>query len=227
MKLDIVIPSKNRKEKLQKCLNSLFLSGKDILDLNIFLYLSSKEEYDYYRFLFSNIRQIIVRRIADYRVPDFWNAFLCQCESDAMMYINDDIEFLEETIPIVLENYYSRFPDYDGVMGLNQVNITDPNKVEAAFGVIGLKYADRFPDRQVFPPCYNRFYGDFELWLYAREINKFYFCEEARILHHHPSTNRSLEDSTHIDVRKWLAKDRAIFNLRKEKQLLWGRSFEL
>jgi len=225
MKLDIVIPSKGRKEKLDNCLNSIFLSAKQ--EINIYLYFSIEEEFDDYQKQFDGISNIHVILLDSYRVPDFWNGHIENSTSDAMCYLNDDVILFEDTIEMIVKEFEENFPDYDGIVGLNQLNLNDFKTVDGAFGVIGIKYAERFPAKQVWCPDYNRFFADFELWQFAQSIGKFVFSHRAQINHMHPITNRQLADATHADVRQWLAVDRKINQLRKNRDLLWGRDFKL
>ena len=226
MTLDIVIPSKDRKKKLDACLNSLFHSVKDN-DVTVYLYFSIKEEHDEYEKFFEQVPTVKIKWVENYRVPDFWNSHLHDTKADAICYINDDIIFFEDTITTIFKEFQEKFPDYDGVMGLRQANIPEDQAVEGAFGVIGLPYAKRFPSKQVFCPDYDRFFGDFELWRFAKTIDKFYFCTTARIQHMHPLGNRDLEDKTHKDVRRYLASDKQTFRLRKAKEYLWGKTWNL
>jgi len=226
MLLDIVIPTKNRKEKLDNCLNSVFHSVKDNL-VNIWLYFSIQEELDYYKALFNNISNIHIEYLEFYRVPDFWNGHLQKTKADAICYLNDDVILFTDTIETIIREFGEKYPDYDGVMGLRQANLPKDQTVEGAFGVIGRKYAERFPEKQVFCPDYDRFFSDWELWQYAKSINRFYFCSIARIEHLHPLGNKALEDDTHKDVRKWIKGDKKTFAIRKQRNLLWGDSFKL
>jgi len=232
MIIDLVIPSKKRKQKLDMCLNSILASIIDRnydFSINIHLYFSIEEECTHYKTIFAPTHLPIYCYLMteDYRVPNFWSNHLKLMKADALCYLNDDIEFFPDTLITAYKIFIEKFPDYDGVIGLNQVNIISSCKVEAAFGIVGKKYAERFPDYQVFCPDYNRFYGDFELWQYAKSIHKFEFASPAQIKHHHPCTNSKLADSTHEEVRTWLSKDREIFHKRKERGLLWGKSWEL
>lgn len=229
MKLDIVIPSKNRKAKLDHCLNSIFHAMKDISnhEINIHLYFSTAQEYEYYKSYFQGFEYIHIKYIPTYRVPNFWNEHLNTMSADAMMYINDDIEFFEDCISVVLEEFSKKFPTHDGVMGIRQDNLPQDQAVEGAFGVIGKAYTANFPEGTVWCLDYDRFYSDFELWQYSSSIGKFYYCSIARIKHYHPAFDKKQIDSTHDEVRTYLPKDRLTFNQRKEKGLLWGKSFSL
>lgn len=225
MKLDIVIPTKWRKEKLDTCLNSIFVSAENKL-INLYLYFSVKEEYEFYQQIFREVPNIHTILLEFYRVPDFWNKHLSITDADAMCYLNDDCVVFEDTISSIFKEFEEHFPDYDGVIGLNQLNLNDFQTVDGAFGVIGIKYAERFPGKKVWCPDYNRFYADFELWQMAKELNKFHFSRQAQIIHCHPVIDKRLEDDTHRDVRKYIRKDKETFNRRKEMGLLWGKSFQ-
>lgn len=227
MKLDIVIPSKWRQEKLDNCLNCLFKSIKDDTTY-IYLYFSEEDEANLYNKIFVGIENIKVRLLNfPYKASTFWNYHLQQMTSDGLCYINDDVEVFDDTIDKIKLEFYRYFVDYDGVVGLNQLNLNEFQQVEGAFGVIGAKYADRFPNRQVFCPDYFRFYGDFELMKRAKELNKFHFSHEAQLNHNHPCINREFEDATHKDVRKFIGRDKYTFQQRQAKGLLWGRTWEL
>lgn len=226
MLLDIVIPTLHRRKKLENCLNSIFLSAKNT-KINIYVYFSDLKDLDFFNQQFSGIEEIHLDIIKEYRVPEFWNNHLAIMKADAMVYLNDDILMFEDTIDTIIKEFSKRFPDTDGVMGLRQANIPQDQAVEGAFGVIGRKYADRFKDRQVWCPDYYRFFADFELWRYAKYIGKFHFSIPSRIKHLHPLTDKTLEDSTHKAVRKWIHIDKNTFNKRKEQNLLWGRNFNL
>lgn len=226
MIIDLVIPTKNRREKLLKCLNSILISVKEI-DINLYIYFQYKTNRDYIKDMVGDIPNIHLELSGNYRVPDFWNKFYKETKSDAVCYINDDIEFLPDTMKNIIDEYIIAFSDYDGLMGICQTNLPSGQALESAFGVIGMKYADRFPDRQVYCPDYDRFCGDYEMWQYAKSINKFYFSEKSKIIHHHPCTDRRLEDETHLEVRKWLIGDKQTFHKRQSKNLLWGKDLTL
>ena len=81
----------------------------------------------------------------------------------------------------------------------------------------------------MFCPEYKRFYLDKELEEYSSKIGKLFFPLDTDIgpalNHMHPAFDKSLEDETHFDVRKYLSKDKNTYMKRKEKNFLWGESF--
>jgi len=227
MTIDIVIPTKWRKDKLNTCLNSLFKAAVDD-SVHVYIYFSEAIEHEQYFTMFKDISNVHVNLLAkEYKASEFWNDHLKIMTSDALCYINDDVVFFPETIEKIKQTFWRYFRDGDGVVGLNQLNLNEFKTVEGAFGAIGRKYAERFPDRKVFCEDYNRFYLDFEMMIYAKSINRFYFNTEAQIVHNHPCCNRQFEDATHKDVRRFLNKDKETFEKRKAQGLLYGKTWDL
>ncbi len=227
MKVDVVIPTRKRKEKLVNCLESLMIAKRNY-DIDIYIYFNSQEDLNNFPVKFSKYvnKWLFLRLEPEYRVPTFWNKYLRECRADAMCYLNDDVLVKEDIFKQIIKAFVIHFPDFDGVIGLNQKNIIDLQKVESAFGVIGIKYANRFPNKEIFCLDYYRFFADFELWQYAKSINKFVFCKEAQLVHLHPAFYKDLEDETHKEVRKYLSLDKKTFRQRQLNNLIWGQTFE-
>jgi len=172
------------------------------------------------------VKEIHLETIKIFKVPEFWNSYLLNMKADAMMYLSDDVEFFQDTLENAITEYEKHFPNFDGVLGLNQVNIPDSQALQSAFGIIGKNFINYFSNKQVWCPSYYRFYGDRELWLFAKSINKFKFCEEAKIFNNHPAFTGEI-DYTHKEVRKYLRQDRIMYEKRQSKNLIWGKTFEL
>jgi len=219
MKFNISIPTLNRKQKLINCIASIIVAKKDN-DISLNIYFNSEKELKEIHKRFNRFTWVHYHCLDNYRVPNFWNNILNKMKEDALIYLNDDVELYSDTLNIINE----QFTDKDSVMGINQINLGQRG-LDSAYGVIGSVYANRFPSKQVFCPDYFRFYADKELGEYAKSINKFKFCKEARINHLHPSIDSKYQDSTHVIVRQWLGQDKTIYNLRKDNNFLWGRDF--
>jgi len=222
VKLDLVIPTLNRHSKLMNCIRSIERTRLEEDDMVLHIYFSRVEEFNDFPVKKPWLKTYLLEK---YRASSFWNSHLKVMKADAMCYLNDDVEFIDDTIDKIFLNFVYYFKDYDGVIGLNQYNLPKNQAVSSAFGVIGKKFADRFPDRKVFCEEYHRFYLDFEMGLFANKLNKFKFCEDCKIIHHHPAFEQNKVDSTHMNVRKWLSKDRETFIKRQKAGLLWGETF--
>ena len=224
MKIDIVIPTLNRQIKLKNCIESID-KAKHNHNIKLFVYCTNRSDYNATaNFLFSYPWASTVL-IEEYKVPEVWNTHMRNTTSEVMIYLNDDVLLHEDCIDQIVGCFHNKYPDFDGIIGLNQVNI--PDALDIAFGAVGYKYAERFPKKQFFCPDYYRFYGDSEIGEFAKKIDKFYFCADAKITHLHPSLYPEFKDTTHENVRRFLAKDRHTNVLRKSMGLVWGESFQL
>lgn len=136
---------------------------------------------------------------------------------DFYFYGSDDLTFERKTVTNAIAAMRSHFPDGDGVVGINQ-NLM--HFCKAAFGLVGRKFVNRFPARQVFYPYYKHFCGDSELWHFAQSISKFYFCPAAMVHHARPMDEcKKLAQTT-------LRRDREIWWKKKGKpRLYWGHAF--
>lgn len=225
MKLELVIPTINRLKKLSNCLDSIIKAKKDN-DIVLTLYFTDLKELDIISDKY-NLDWISFSVIEEYRVPTFWNKCLNLLKSDALCYLNDDIELYEDTISNICDIYPQYFPDFDGILGIHQTNLPESQVVKTAFGIIGKKYISRFPENQVYCPDYYRFFGDYEMYLYAKEIDKFKYNKKIKLKHFHPAFDLRMVDDTHKNVRKWLPIDKIIFRERQELGWLWGKDFNL
>jgi hypothetical protein len=228
VRIEIGIPSKGRGAKLAKCLGSIAEARKHIDDyLYVYVYFSLKEEFKSANISLAEYPWIFTRLLeGEYNTSEFWNNHLKDSHCDVFYYLNDDVVLSPNCIKNSIKSMNKYFPDLDGVVGLFQENIPIEQQCRCAFGAIGNKFIDRFPQRQVFMPKYKRFYGDTELYDYASKISKCHFDETASLIHLHPAFNPEWMDETHKDVRKHLSKDRKLYQERQRNKLLWGETFD-
>jgi GT2 family glycosyltransferase len=226
--IHIVLPTLNREAKLFKCLGSIGEAKKRI-DENIFvfIYFTEEKEFESISKKLLGYYWILTRLIKEYNASEFWNNHFRDSNADAYFYINDDVVLAPDCLKNALDSMTNYFPDSDGVVGLYQENIPDNQQCQTAFGCIGSTFVDRFPERQVFMPKYKRFYCDTELYNYTSKIGKHYFDKTSKLIHLHPAFNKEWEDTTHHLVRKYLNKDRKLYEQRISKGLLWGENFEV
>ena len=200
MKINIFISTLNREEKLKRCINSILVNTHKDWDLKII----------------SNIRRenILVNA----------NNFLAQADGDWHLGLSDDMELMPDTLSKLAEVGQKAFPDTDGAIGINQVNIA--NAPESGLIVIGRKFANRFPGRRVICEDYE-YFSDREQYLYMLLVGKFLYSPDVPVWHYHPAFYPEEMDATHIELRKDNPgeKDLEMFNVRQAKGWLWGRDF--
>ncbi len=231
MRIDIVIPSKGRTEKLAKCLDSILIQIEDekVSGINIIVYMDSWDEVSIFEDAHPEFVGTLKFKVMafTYTAPRLWNHHLQHMTADGMMYLNDDVELNTGCIKQARMHYLLNFPDFDGVVGITQTNLVGKfDTAPAAFGIVGREYASKFPDYRAFCPDYKHLWIDRELEMYAKSIGKFFFsC--AGLTHHHPCTDASLTDKTHNDIRKFKGVDKATWDERRRMELLWGETYDL
>ena len=136
--------------------------------------------------------------------------------SDAVMYASDDLVFSPNCLAVAVATLKEKFPDGNGLIGINQTVVG----CSSAFGIMGRKLIEHFPNRQVFCPDYTHLCSDFELGKYARANNIFYYCKEAVMNHHR------LRDETWQQVEKVKHQDLQLQDQRTARGLIWGNSWE-
>lgn len=227
MKFDMVIPTYKRKEKLERCLNSIIENDLKFLDIYIYFDNNNIKSEKYIKEKFPFVHTKVMTN--QYRAFGIWNYHLfhyLKSTSSGMIYVCDDIVFLPNTLLTMKTLFEQICKDTDGVLTFNQYNLTSASKY--AMGLIGKKFIDRFPYSQCFCPDYVSFYADAELGVYAKSIGKFYFGSGCRIHHYHPSFYKQESDEAHKIVRdKNSIVDRQINIARRRANLLWGKNFTL
>lgn len=206
MKISIMLPTLDRIEKLSNCLTSLqkAIQYNKVDEISLSLYFYRKVEYVH---------------------SEIFNKHIQSCNSDAILYASDDIEFYDDSIFNLARCLEKNYPDLDGLVGMNQINIDSNIAVKWAFGLIGKKFTERFPNKLVFCPDYRTYYTDWEIGAYANKINKFTYCEEAKIFHYHPVVSHLNIDETYKLGQTRRALDAKIFHERRKNNWLWGEDF--
>jgi glycosyltransferase involved in cell wall biosynthesis len=200
MQVDIVIPTLNRKVKLERCLTSI-----------------AKQTY-------KNIQVHVVEDTQRKQAFGIWNEFIAAHKGiQVFCYLCDDTELM----PDCIEQAMAVLPIENGVVGFNQ-SIREKNGFcQSAMGIISGAFIRLFKGNPVFCPDYRSFHADSELGSFARSRNSFYFCKAAMLIHYHPAHYKDEIDETHKLVRnaEVVRKDRETYDTRKRMGYLWGNDF--
>lgn len=211
MHIDILIPTYDRLEPLKKCIKSIVdsdyknLSTVIIVDGNKKMLDGLKDEP--IEILFNPERMDYVFSI---------NKAMKHTAGDAVLYASDDLLFWPDCISNAVKAMKEHFPDTDGLVVLKQVH----KESGSAFGLLGRKFINRFPDSAVFCPEFIHYAGDTELKRFARSIERFYQCREAIVDHSRP------HDNTRTLAREVKRHDKRTHSRRKERRFIWGYNFE-
>ena len=144
------------------------------------------------------------------------NRILKEFDSEYYIYASDDLTFRPNSIKYAMIKMQKSFPDGFGVVALAKKN-------KCTFGLFGRKFADHFPDRQVFCPDYIHYASDSELMRCVRALGKYAYPPErtSMVLHARP------KDETWRLAHQVRGRDHAMRDERIEKGYLWGVDFNL
>jgi glycosyltransferase involved in cell wall biosynthesis len=231
MKISVIIPTYQRKEKLGRCLRSLETQTYKDFSVHVFCDNNDTETYNYVK---SITRQFPIYAYLNDKqefVVGSWNKFFAMNLSwDVAMWCCDDVELYEDCLEKAVNKMKEFYSDTDGVIGLAQECPNNSSYTYQKYGqcLLGRKFTERYPNRQVCGKFYRHFYQDTEMFLFASSLKKFYFCEEAKLKHYHPAYIQKELDRTHHIVRQKTVKDAdvAMFAERQKRNLIWGRTFD-
>jgi len=144
------------------------------------------------------------------------NRVLREFDAEYYIYAADDLIFPPDCIECAMATMRERFPDGFGV-------VTIGRKTRCCFALIGRKFVEHFPRRQVFCPDLIHYRSDSELLRVVKKLNKFAFApkRDSQVVH------SRLKDETWILAKGVRAKDFLVFQRREKKGYMWGIDFNL
>lgn len=238
MKIDIVVPTYNRPEKLKRCLDSII--AQTYTNWECLVVINGNDEFtpkmlDEYS---THVDKRIWYKTRGWNsyVIGAWNyyfeKFFKKRNRDAVMWIVDDVELKPTCLEEAVKEMQLLIPDLDGVVGIHQECPGHPSYTFKWYGqvLLGKKFIERYApvNYKVCCPAYKHFYQDEEMFIFARNLGKFTVCEEAQLIHYHPSFLKDNIDEAHNKVRFDVKKqDTSIYVERRKKGLIWGESWEL
>ncbi len=144
------------------------------------------------------------------------NRVLREFDSEYYVYASDDLFFPPDCIENAMRTMLQHFPDGKGVVSIGR-------RHRCCFGLLGRRWAEHFPDRQVFCPDYTHYHSDTELLRTVKELGVLAYMpeRESQVVHHR------MNDETRILARQVRSEDHAMRDRRKEKGYQWGIDFKL
>jgi glycosyltransferase involved in cell wall biosynthesis len=233
--LYIGIATYKRSKKLDNLIQSIWKNDYKDYEL-VILYEKSDTETQEYLNQYKDHPKIHLRpsNKKEYVISN-WNRFYEEFTpyADFTLALVDDIVLLPDCLSNALNKMALLFPDGDGVIGLKQ---NYPTNVDVKYNpagqvLIGKRFLERYEDvnYHICCPNYKQWFQDDELLTFSKCLKKFGTTDNSVLIHYHPAyTPGHILDEAHTMVRgDLMQKDRDIFNHRKLKGLLWGKSWEL
>lgn len=216
--IDIIIPTRNRWEKLQRCLKTIPLRIPGIT-LNVIVVCDGdcKTAQRLTVSCDGVVNRIIF--VQKHSGSVFCRNLATQCAEDAVLYATDDIEFKDGAIEAAISSMKKNFPDEDGIIGFNQMGKQGFSKSGVA--LVGQKFLRRYQNRKLFCPEYFHFSCQ-EIERLGDKLNKIVLEEDASLIHYHPGWNRLEMDKTHREARIYRERDLKLSSARRAKGLIWG-----
>ena len=236
MEFTIVIPTFKRIQKLERCVSSILKQTHQDFRIYVMADNNDIETFNHIKDTYKDNDKIEPFIVLDHQyVMGCWNLFTREDNTfnlikDAMVWVVDDTELLPDCLEKLNETFLKHFPDKDGMVGISQIYplMTEAHWKENGQCAIGKAFIERFPQRQVCCPDYRFFYQDEEVLEYAKSVNKFVLCREAKLIHHSANFYKNEMDETHKIPRDEIkSKDMLTYKRRKKKDLCWGKSWEL
>lgn len=216
--IDIIIPTRNRWEKLSRCLKSIPREFADVI-LNVIVICDGDCDTAQRLMALSDgvVNQIIFVQVHSGSV--FCRNLATQCAEDAVLYATDDIEFKSGAIETAIRSMRKNFSDEDGIIGFSQ--ISGGAFSPAGVALVGQAFLQRYPNRKLFCPLYFHFSCQ-EIERLGKKLGKLVLEKDAVLAHYHPNWNRKEFDNTHSEARIYRKKDLQISSDRRAKKLIWG-----
>lgn len=215
--IDLIIPTRNRWEKLERCLRTI---PREIPTITMTIIVVCDGDRQTAQKLMAS-SDGMVNRIVFVRQHSgsvFCRNLVTQTVEDALIYGVDDIEFMPGSIELAIKKMHECYPDGDGVVGFNYVGDLQS---KTATCLVGQKFLRRYPQRKLFYPEYFHFSCQ-EIERLAGKLGKLHFEENAKVHHYHPAKNRSELDKTHTEARLHKKRDMKLSSIRRAKGLIWG-----
>lgn len=214
-RISIVIPTRNRIEKLRRTLDSI--PGRCLYgEIEVIVVCDGdKKSFDSLR---DNPRINRAVLVAAHRGAVYCRNIVTQQLDNPFIYATDDIVFLPGAIKNAELALREHFPDNDGVIGFMQTgNKFHPTGV----ALVGETFLYRYPEKKLFFPEYYHFACQEIHWL-AEKLGKFYQCQSAIVQHFHPINMPEEMDRTHVEARIFKDEDMKLKAQREATGLIWG-----
>lgn len=220
--IDLIIPTRNR---LKKLLRTLATIPESAAGVGIRIAIVCDGDPETAKALMERPERIsrlcyVSRNLGNV----YCRNLMTQTAEDAVLYGTDDITFHPGAIDRAVEAMRAIYPDDDGVVGFHQENHGHYSR--AGVALVGHKFLLRYPEKKLFFPGYFHFACQ-EIARAGDALGKITLCREAVLTHHHPMQFPDQMDATHVEARRYRARDHELSNKREALGLIWGIGAEV
>lgn len=225
LKINIVIPTLGTRDRIYDTIDTLLTSHKRDFKCYV-LVQDNRPSLDRMIKRYRDNEQIEFME-ADVNKGWVWAINECARMLDGcLFYAADDILFLRDTLSILEYTMQKYFPDTDGVVftSQTQTHLIGREGFIGAFGLIGDKFLNRFPNRAPFCPDYWGQWSDAEFRETVFLMKKCVQAFNAKLIHMDARKNERDYVSQLIYADSPLA--HGDYMKRREKGWHWGMNFD-
>lgn len=228
--LDLVIPTRNRLEKLRKCLDSIDFKKIDFSFAVIVVTDGDSKTATAMR-ADQRVNTVIEAPVTK-RMPRgsvfCRNLGISQTKDGVSWGVDDVIYEGSDFFNRAFKQYNLVYPNDDGVLAFNVLNnrfrVRKPGQSLCGMGMVGTKWLSQYPERNLFYPGYFHFSCQ-EIVRLGKKLDKITFAPELKVYHLSPSAGEVV-DSTHLEARTKRSSDMILSNTRKHEGYIWGDKCE-
>lgn len=222
-KFSIIIPTRNRLRKLYNVLNTIpdspLYTVKIICDGDETTHKKVQKDYPYVESYF----------LGKQRGSVWCRNQIIKDEEDGILPCVDDIVFPKDYFVYIFELFNSTFKDDDGVLGVRQQGKFFEAYSPTGMALVGQKFLQRYPDRQLYYPKYYHFAAQ-EIYNLCKKIEvktgkETYHLADGYVVKHGKAiySKKEFIDKTHHEARVNKKKDlEEKAKLRKTPLGTWG-----
>jgi glycosyltransferase involved in cell wall biosynthesis len=182
-KVSVLIPTRGRYEKLEKCLKSLIDNTKyPDYEVIVIVDKDDPESIEVVKGLPYNDVEIIIKEKREMYVGKINSGFHAT-NSPLVVFLADDVYVQPNWLAEAVSTFNKSFPD-----GMGLVSFKDEfdNRI-AGHGLISRKYVEEYLNGNIFWPGYQHYWCDCELTVRSKKWGRYAYAEKAETFHDRPS----------------------------------------
>lgn len=206
MKTSIIIPSRGRCHLLAESLRQLreTTEGYEVESIVIL----DKDDPDYKLPEQANIVMVNDTRIG---APKSYNKGLKRATGDYVMAGANDLCYQDGWLKYAIEAHQSQLDGY-GIVGLND-GAYDANN--CVLFMMDRRFCKEFFGGVLVIPHYQHLFSDNEMVRRAKAAGRFFWCEQAKVIHLHPAHGTRIADESDHYVASLFEADQKVFEARE------------
>lgn len=191
IKTSIIIPTRNRYERLKTCIDSI---EKNTKDYEIIVVCDGDEE------TYNKIKNNKHKKICNHVPQEYFQCINQGCSissGDYIVYLADDVRVKKGWLEHAISVFKKKFDDF-GLVGLK--DDMDGGTTHAPHGLVSRNVL--IMQGYLFPPSYKHYFGDTELSLRMQAMGRYTNTEKVVLFHDHKGKDKKFDDNVYSESFK-------------------------